>query len=183
MYNELPFEVIFVTSFDQYAISAIKFNALDYLLKPIEIDDLKLAIEKGKKNILEKEDNYPQIINLIQNLEANDNDRKMAIHISGKVKMIAMSEILFIAADGRYSEINMLNKEVFLTSKNLLEFEDFYPESSPFIRISKSVIINSKHILEYSKGEPFSITLVGDVIFEVARRKKPEVLEKLKRLK
>jgi two-component system LytT family response regulator len=182
-FDEVPFEIIFVTSFDHYAITAIKFNALDYLLKPVELNDLKLAIDKATKNIYGKTSHQAQIINLLHNLETDVSDRKFAIHSGEKVKMLSEQGIIFIEGDGRYCHLTMNTGEVFTTPKNLKDFEDYFGSKSGFVRISKSFMINATHIKEYNKGEPFIIKMMNDQIFEVARRKKPEVLEKLREVK
>lgn len=182
-FDGVPFEVIFITSYDQYAITAIKFNALDYLLKPVEIEELKFAVSKGIKNIISKENKQSEIINLLHHLETDVEDRQFAIHSGEKVKMISEQSIIFIEGDGRYCHLTMSTGEIFTTPKNLKEFEDYFTEKSSFIRISKTFMINASYIKEYSKGEPFIIVMKNDKTFEVARRKKPEVLERLKHVK
>lgn len=179
-FDEIPFEVVFVTGYDQYAISAIKFSALDYLLKPVEIEDLNFAIKKVMKKIDLKTSSQGQIINLLHSLDTDTFDRKFAIHNGGNVKMLSEKTIVFIEGDGRYSRLTMDTGEVFTTAKTLKEFEDYFGVKSSFIRISKSQIINSTYIKEYSKGEPFIIKMTTDKLFEVARRKKSKVLEKLR---
>lgn len=179
-FNEVPFEVIFVTSYDHYAITAIKFSALDYLLKPVELSDLKTAITKAIKSISGKTNQQIQIINLLHNLETDTTDRKIAVHSGEKVKMLSEQSIVFIEGDGRYCHLTMNTEEVFTTPKNLKDFEDYFGTKSDFIRISKTFMINSAYIKEYNKGEPFIVKMLNDKIFEVARRKKPEVLERLR---
>lgn len=179
-FDEIPFDVVFVTGFDQYAITAIKFSALDYLLKPVEIDDLNYAIKKAIKNMGLKTSSQAQIINLLHSLDTDTFDRKFATHSGGKVKMLSEKSIVFIEGDGRYCHLTTDTGEVFTTPKNLKEFEDYFGIKSTLIRISKSLIINSSYIKEYSKGEPFIIKMTTDELFEVARRKKPKVLEKLR---
>ncbi len=179
-FDKIFFEVIFVTSYDQYAITAIKFNALDYLLKPVDIDELKLATNKVLARINEKKETQPYIINLLQQLDGDLSERKFAVHSGEKVKMIGEQEIVYIEGDGRYSKIFTNLGAQFTTPRNLKEFEDFYGESSSLIRISKTFILNVRYIKEYSKGEPFIITMTNKKTFEVARRKKAEILLKLK---
>lgn len=178
-FEEITFEVIFVTSYDQFAITAIKFNALDYLLKPVEINELTSAVEKAKVNIRRKNNQNLQYINLLYDLENDIQEKKFAVHTGEKVRMLNSAEVLYIEGDGRYSIIYMISNEVFTTPKYLKEFEDFFGAKSKFIRISKSILINSTHIKEYQKGDPFIIKMVNDKIFEASRRRKTDVLEKL----
>src|SRR5690606_33018855 len=79
-FNPVKFEIIFVTSYDQYAINAIKFNALDYILKPVEVDDLKESIYRAVAKIEKKIENSLQIINLLYSLDNNQNDKKITVH-------------------------------------------------------------------------------------------------------
>lgn len=175
-FAEVPFEVIFVTSFDQFAINAIKFSALDYLLKPVEIPDLRSAMEKASKVIHEKRNSRLQIVNLLQNLE-DSSVQSVAVHSGDKVKFIPSSDIVYIEADGRYCHI-FLESDSYVTARYLKDFEDYFANGT-FIRIGKSHLINASKIVSYSKGEPCIIELKTGKCFEVSRRKKQEVLEKL----
>ena len=182
-FETLPFEVIFVTSYDQYAITAIKFNALDYLLKQVETADLQEAIKKALANIEKKVNVQSQIVNLLHNLDTDVKDRKFAVHSGEKVKMLSVQNIICIEADGRYCHLSMSNNENYTTAKYLKDFEDYLAEEPSFIRISKSFILNAHYIKEYSKGEPCIIEMQNGRMVEVARRKKPEILERLKDIK
>ncbi len=140
---------------------------------------LNIAIQKVFKSLNKNPGLQPQIINLLHHLESNEKDKIIAIHIGDKVKLISTQNILCIEGDGRYSTITTIHKEVLTTPKNLKDFEDLFNKNSSFIRISKSTIINTLFIKEYYKGDPFIIVLNNDFTFEVARRKKTEILEKL----
>lgn len=178
-FEELPFEVIFVTGYDQYAINAIKFSALDYLLKPVEVKDLREAIAKAK--IALKTKNQVQIINLLRSIDADAIDKKIAVHVGENVKLLNENDIIYIEADGRYSVITTKDSERFTTPKYLKDFEEYFGSDSDLIRIHKSAMINVKHIKEYSKGEPCVIQMRNGKEFEVARRKKVEILERVRK--
>jgi two-component system, LytTR family, response regulator len=180
-FNPVPFEVIFVTSFDQYAISAIKFSALDYILKPVEVDELSKAVYKAIEHISLQRGNQTQIINLLRSIDDLPETHHVAIHTNDSVRLIEETSIISITGDGHYCMIRTDGKETFTTAKNLRDFEDYFGDSSSFIRIGKSQMINAKKILKYSKGEPFIIEMINGEMFEVARRRKPEVLAKIKR--
>lgn len=179
-FEKVPFGIIFVTSYDKYAINAIKFSALDYLLKPVEIPALKDAIEKARYAVEQKINKNTQVINLLHSLETDSTDKKIAVHAGDKVKMISEYNIVYLESDRRYCLMHINTGEHFVLAKYLQDFESYFGERSSFIRISRSFMINARHIKEYSKGEPFFIEMVTGKIFEVARRKKAEVLEKLK---
>jgi two-component system LytT family response regulator len=180
-FNPVPFEVIFVTSFDQYAISAIKFSALDYLLKPVEVGDLLDAVKKAQTKITSQQDNKTQIINLLHSIDDLPETHHVAIHTNDSVRLLKETTIISVTGEGHYCTIRTDDDERFTTAKNLRDFEDYFGVSSSFIRISKSEMINVNKILKYSKGEPFIIEMINGEIFEVARRRKPEVLAKIKR--
>lgn len=178
-FDKVPFEVIFVTSFDKYAINAIKFSALDYLLKPVEITDLEAAILRVGESIELKANKGPQIINLLHTLEGDVKDRKIAIHSGDKVKMLSELNITFIEGDARYCHVHTNTDEVFTVAKYLKDFEEYL--TPDFVRISNSYLINTRHIKEYSKSEPFTVEMVNGKILEMSRRKRQEVLERLRK--
>lgn len=180
-YTTVPFEVVFVTSFDHYAINAIKFSALDYLLKPVEVSDLKETVAKAVTRITEKSNNKVQIVNLLHTIDTGNNEHRVAVHSGDSVKFIKEKDILYIEADGSYCNVFVTSGERYTTARNLKDFEEYFGDQSGFVRIHRSCFINTTHIKEYNKGEPFIIKMINGQSFEVARRKKPEVLEKLKR--
>ena len=178
-FETVPFEIIFVTSYDQYAINAIRFNALDYILKPVEIESLQEAIKRVVQKIEHPEQNKLQIVNLLYSLDSKNTDKRIAIHVSDKVKVVNISDVVYIQADGRYCQIFTNDGQHFTTAKVLKDFEDYLGQESPFIRINKSVLANALYIKSYSKGEPLIIEMIGNAVFEIPRRKKAEILERL----
>jgi two-component system LytT family response regulator len=166
--DELPnrnFEIIFVTSYENYALKAIKYAAFDYLLKPIDLDDLHLSIKKLRNKKAEKP----------EDLKGNTH---LSVHAGTQVKMISPDEICYIEADGAYSNI-FTSEESWSTAKTLKDIQEIFEGHKKLIRISRGTIVNTSFIKEYSKGSYFSITMTNDKIFEVSRRRKAEVLEKL----
>lgn len=180
-FESVPFEVVFVTSFDHYAITAIKFSALDYLLKPVEVIDLIPVVKKVVEQIEKKQENQPQIINLLKNFDDLDKTCHVAVHVADSVRIIKETSIVSISAEGNYCFIHTDEGERFTTARNLRDFELYFGSESSFARINKSLMINTKMIVKYSKGEPCMIEMVNNEIFEVSRRRKPQVLEKLKK--
>jgi two-component system LytT family response regulator len=179
---EIPFEVVFVTSYDQYAINAIKFSALDYLLKPVEVGDLRGAIEKAQRKTSQKRDRHSQIVNLLHNFDGTPDQRSVAVHAGEHVKFLSGQDIAYILADGRYCHIAMNDGSRHLTARYLKDFEAFFGEGGAFIRIGKSHLVNVRHIESYSKGDPCFIKLKTGDVFEASRRKKQEVLARLAKL-
>ena len=179
-FDKVPFEIVFVTSFDQYAIRAIKFSALGYLLKPFEIHDLAQAIQKVKESIVIKRNNQPKIINLLRSIEDSENQR-ISVHTADSVTMIEESSIISIMSDGNYCTIRIDHNERFITTRRLIDFEEYFDTANTtFVRISRRHIINTRKIIKYSKGDPCIIEMSNGEIFEVSRRRKTEILNKLR---
>lgn len=148
-----------------------------------KVEDFEIDLSKDLKSTHSKETQLIQNIVSLEQLEVDSFDRKFALHSGEKVKMISGNNILYIEGDGRYCHLYINTNEVFITPKNLKNFENYFTEKSTFIRISKTFMINAFYIKEYSKGEPFIIVMKNGKTFEVARRKKPEVLERLNYVK
>lgn len=177
-FHEIFFDIIFVTSYDHYAINAIKFSALDYLLKPIDISELKQAVDKALKKV-EKENKFQLYENLLNNINPNSTDKKMAIRVKNNTMFIEMSKVSYIQADGNYSNIYLTTGAKYYVAKTLKEIDEFTMDLKGFIRINKSVIINSSLCSNYQRGENYTIALKTGETFEVSRRKKNEVIDKL----
>lgn len=179
-FNPVFFDTIFVTSYDQYAITAIKFSALDYLLKPIDVQELKTAVDKAALKI-EKENNLQLLYqNLLNNLKSEVKDKTMAIHHRATVLLIQMSKVVYMEADSNYSFIYMNDGVNYHTAKTMKEIEEFINDMPVFVRINRAVIINTAYCSHYQKGNSYTVTLDNGKSFEISRRKRPEVLDKLK---
>jgi two-component system LytT family response regulator len=182
MFSEINFEVIFVSAYDKYAIRAFEFNAVGYILKPIDIDKLKIAVGKASERIVGNEKN-DLVLHFIQTLsEENNLINKFSLHHNGKVVFIHASEISFIEGKQENSLITLTNGSHYFSSKNLAQFETVLSETNNFIRINKGVIINTHDLRSYSKGDFCIIDMKSGQSFEVSRRRKTEILKKLKDL-
>ena len=180
-FEKISFDVIFVTSHDKYAISAIKFSALDYLLKPVDLDDLKDCVKKAIQRKADLQRAEPLIINLIHNVSKDsEENKKLAIHSPNKVKFIPLDEITRCEADDNYTRVFTINREMHILSKTLKDFENFLPASSKFVRINRRVIINANQIEQYSKGDSCVVYLKDNSFFKITRKKKSEINEKLR---
>lgn len=179
-FTEIPFEIIFVTSYDKYAINAIKFSALDYLLKPVEVKDLQEAIKKARQRILNKKSQYIQIVNLLHNISDPVHEPRLVLQAGDNMKLVHSKDIVSIESEGSYCNINTITGERYITAKYLKDFEDYFGEHSAFLRIHRGCMLNTTHIKSYSISEPCTIEMKNGATYEVSRRKKQEVLQKLK---
>lgn len=181
---ELPnrkFDVIFTTAYDTYAIKAIKFSAMDYLLKPIDPEELTVAIEKtiGKRS---KNDYKPQnqINNLLENLRTiNLQNLKLSLPTTDGSLFISIDEIIRFESDASYTRFFILNEQKpILVSKTLKEFDDLLQDYG-FCRVHHSRVINLRYIKKYIKGEGGIAVMIDGAEVEISRRKKESFLKML----
>jgi two-component system LytT family response regulator len=180
MFDKINFEVVFISGFDSYALKAFEFNALDYVLKPIDPLRFAKTLEKVQMNI-EKKSLHNMDINTM--LQSYDETRKVIakipVHAHNKVWLVPIDDILFLKWEDGYTIIKVKSGEKYTTSKQLGDMEFILEQHPSLTRISKSAYINLNHIKSYSKGVTCSITMSDDSEFEVPRRKKGEILELL----
>jgi len=178
MLNAIPekkFHVIFTTAYDQYAIKAIKYAAFDYLLKPIDIEELKTAVEKidNKENGQTKK----QIELLQQNLQHPKKQlNKLAIPTLEGLLFYDINDIIQLEANSNYTNLYLINNNKITASKTLKEFEELLPEDT-FFRTHHSHLINLNYIKRYIKGDGGQIELQNGRYVDVSRRKKEEFLK------
>ena len=176
--QKIDFQVIFVTAFDQYAIKAIKFSALDYLLKPIDIDELQTTIKKINISADSDHKEY-QLQALYKNVpKSKMESKRFAVPTLKGLLFIKTSELIYCQADGNYSTLYLTGKRELVVSKALGDFEEFL-ESEGFYRIHHSYLININHLQEYVKGEGGYVKLTDGFHADVSRRKKEQFLKQL----
>jgi len=174
--------VIFTTAYDQYALKAIKANALDYLLKPIDIDELKIAVEKVSEhlklfhNLQESDD---RMHNLASSLSNRSEIRKLTLPYGQGFKLIDVDDIVYIEADSNYSVVHLSTAEKITVSKVLREFEELLP-TEQFVRIHKSNIINLNHLKEYNSKNGLLALLNNGESINISRRRASDFFEKIK---
>lgn len=172
-----PFEVVFVTSYGHYAIKAIKFSALDYLLKPVMVSDLLEMIDRIKAKF-QNRNQLEHYKVLFDNLN-NSSEKKMIVNTKSKIESVFLNEIIYFEGDRNYTTIHIENRTIYV-AKNLKEYEDVLcsPESA-FVRVHKAYIVNFTFVRSIGRGEDYTIQLKNDIHLEISRRKKQELIEKL----
>lgn len=172
LFDVINFEVIFVSAFNEYAITAFEFNALGYILKPIDYTKLIKAVDKAVLKIISNKQNE-DILHFINTLEVkNDLISKISVHHNEKVIFINISDIVSVESNNGVCEIKVINNLRYNSSKDLKLFDDMLEKNGNFIRINKSVIINFDYLKSYSKGDVCTIEMLNGNSFEVSRRKK-----------
>lgn len=179
--DPLTFEVIFVTAYDQYAIKAIRFSALDYLLKPVDLDDLRSAIEKAKARIQSKNSSHKYLEVLHNAQHKAGKVERVAVHTLDGIDFFNTDDIIYCKAEGSYTALCMRGKQSHLVSRNLKEFEDLLQHSG-FCRVHHSYLVNLQHVHRYVKGEGGYVILTDSHHVDVSRRKKEEFVKLLERI-
>lgn len=173
--NELNFQVIFITAFNEYAVKAFRHNAVDYLLKPISIDELKEATAKAV-NTIGQSPNNENILAALKQIKINFTSQKIGLPTNDGVLFINTDEIMRVEAKGSYSILYLFNGKKITSAKNLKDLEDILPEIS-FLRIHHSWIINVKYLKKYYRGKNSYIEMEDHSTVPVSVRKKGSVLD------
>jgi len=176
--KHISFKVIFATAYEEYALKAIKFSALDYLLKPVSVEDLRIAIEKAENQIMT--DLKLQLASLQDNIQASRN-KTIALRTSEKIYLLDVNNIVRCEADRSYTCFFVNEQKKHIVSQPMKEFVDLLSEYG-FIRIHKSHLINMSYIESFDKTDGGYVILKDKTEIPVSRRKKNELLEWFARL-
>jgi len=178
--EEIDFEIIFVTAYDHYALQAIRFCAIDYLLKPIKIPELIEAVQKVKDNLSIKWENI-RLKQLIQNLDKKSDDKRLALPTADKTVFVPIREIIRCQGENNYTSFYLTSGNRLLVSKTLKEFEEILQDYD-FARVHQSHLVNLKMIESYHKtGGGYLIMQDGSRI-SISRHRKDKVLHLLMEL-
>ncbi|MFK7923748.1 MAG: LytR/AlgR family response regulator transcription factor [Bacteroidia bacterium] len=175
----IPFQVIFITAFNQYAIKAIKFSALDYLLKPVDGQELTAAIAKARKNYDNSRfrEHYQ---NLIENfLVPEKESQKLAIPTQEGFRFIPINTIIRCESEGNYIWVFTKDGNSILATRLLKDVEDLL-ETHRFMRIHRSHLINLDYVLQYQRGDGGIVKLTDGTELSVSRARKDALLNMLK---
>lgn len=170
----IDFKIIFITAYDQFAIKAFKFSALDYLLKPIDMEDLVEAVSKAEKSIMQ--DLVKQLSLLEEQLHPeNQINRKIILKTLESIYIIQLNEISYFESDGNYTTTYLTNGKKIIVTKTLRDFEEITTDQG-FFRVHKSFLVNLSTISRFDKGDGgFLVMNSGDRV-PVASRKKEKLL-------
>ena len=175
--NPINFEIIFTTSFDQYALRAIRFSALDYLLKPIDKDDLANAVQKVIQRTQKPIAQQLQL--LMQKLQQPVNPlNKIALPTMEGLQMVPVENIQYCESDSNYTIFYLKDKQKIIVSRTLKEIEELLEEFS-FVRVHSSFLVNLHEVNKYVKGEGGYLILNDGTIVNVSASRKKLLLAKL----
>jgi len=175
-FKEIPFSVIFTTGYDQYAIKAIRFSALDYLMKPIDSKELMTAIRKVEDQKLPPSaEQFRMLMNKIKNKETGFT--KIAVPTSEGFELIAADQIISCEADDNYSYLNVKNKRKITACRTLKEVEEQLESFPSFIRVHHSYIANLNEVTKYVRGEGGYLVMTDGSTINVSRSRKEALMK------
>ena len=171
--GEIKFKIIFTTASDEFAIKAFKISAIDYLLKPIEIDELKCAVAKLKRG---NEDNYELLQSNIK--EENKSNKRLALHSQDKIEIIEIGNIIRCESNVNYTQFFIKDGTKMLVTKTLKEYDKMLTEFG-FYRVHQSHLVNIDYIKEYVKIDGGYLKMKDGASVPISTRKKSSVLKLL----
>jgi len=176
--SNYEFDVIFVTAFDQYGIQAVKFAAIDYLLKPINSEELQIAVSRVVAKSRNKKQNL-QLENLINLFRQQKEDQRIALPTQKETRFIATGQIIRCESSNNYTSFYLSNEEKIIVSKPIYEYEELLAGYG-FIRCHQSHLVNKKYIKSLIKEDGGYLLLENGTQVPVARSKKEMVIEAMK---
>ena len=175
-FKQIPFAVIFTTSYDQYAIKAIRFSALDYLLKPIDEEELVNAIKKiSLQRILPSLEQFRMLIDKVQHKK--NSLTKVAIPTAEGFELIPAEEIIYFEADDHYTQLFLKTKRKIVACRTLKEIEEQLNDFASFLRVHHSYIVNLNEVTKYIRGEGGYLVMSDGTTVNVSRSRKDTLMK------
>lgn len=175
-FDKVPFQVIFVTAYDQYAIKAFKYAAIDYLLKPIDLQELRGAIERARNSII---DNTTQDYQFVKSIYWDPFPAKLALPNLEGFDLIEINKVIRCEGKNNYTTFVLDGGKKFVVSKTLKEYESILVQHG-FLRVFQSHLINTKYIQRYIKGRGGTVIMSDGAYVPVSRDKKETLLKVIK---
>lgn len=175
-FTDIPFSVIFTTSYDQYAIKAIRFSALDYLLKPIDPKELITAVQKVQEQKLHPS---PEQFRMLMDQVHNKRNKitRVAVPTSEGFELIPAEEIIYCEADDNYTHLFLKNKRKIIACRTLKEVEEQLADFASFIRVHHSYMVNLNEVNKYVRGEGGYLIMSDSSTVNVSRSRKDALLK------
>ncbi|SFW59394.1 LytR/AlgR family response regulator transcription factor [Chitinophaga sancti] len=180
LFDKINFDIIFTTAYEQYALKAIKFNALDYLLKPFSVKELQDAVQKcvSRKNVQQAEPGNSPLDVFLQNMKTlHQTHKKIALPTINGLVFMPVQNIVRCESTGNYTRIFFTDKKNLMVSRPLKEFEELLTDVD-FFRVHNSHLINLQQMQSYIQGEGGFALMSDGTQVEVSRRRKADFLKK-----
>jgi len=165
-FDEINFDIIFVTAYSQYAIRAFEVSAMDYLLKPIEVTSLQKAVDKVKEK--KSHNTIKKRLEVLKDSFINEEIKKISLPMADGLLFVEVKDIILLEADGAYTYVCLNNGSRILVSKKLKFFEDILSNRPHFFRPHRSFVINLNYIKKYIRGES-NILMDNNAIVSISR--------------
>ncbi len=175
---EPGFQLIFTTAYNQYAIQAFKFSAVDYLLKPVDPAELDRSLTKAQQRLRDKDLSQQLSVLLQEVTKQQSHDRKIVLKDIENTYFIRIADILYCEAEGTYTRFHLSGTSPILVSKNLKEYESML-EPMGFIRTHHSYLVNPSRIVRFDKTDGGALILESGTSIPVSQRKKDQVMQTL----
>lgn len=172
--EEVSFSLIFVTAYNEFALKAFRFSALDYLLKPLNIPQLCEAVRKAEKK---QPIDQQQLALLRYQLKEGKFPSKIAVPFQQGVVFVELKELVYCEADSNYTKLYLSNGKSYLLSKTLRDVQEVLEERE-FLRVHRQYLINLEHIKMYHKGDGSYLVMTGDITIPVAKNQKERLVQK-----
>ncbi len=179
--DSIDFDIIFTTAYDHYAIKAIKFSAIDYILKPIDPEELVQAVARIKNTPNKKEGLDDKLKALLSNLKPENKVKKVALSEGDGFMFIKVSEIIRCEARNHYTLFYLTDKREILSTRTIGDYEEMLKDEG-FIRVHRAHLINYDCVKKYIRGEGGYVIMEDDSKIEVSRRAKTELLDRISKL-
>lgn len=179
-FPNIKFSIVFITAYEQFALQAIKFSALDYLLKPFTSGEFAEAMRKAREK-KEHDELQLRLSALMQNMQPRNESIKMVLRTSDSIHVVNITDIIRLEADGAYTSFHFTNRKPIVVSKNLKEHETLL-ETNGFIRSHQSHLVNLQHVVCYHKADGGALGLTDMSRVPVATRFKDKVIRQLENI-
>jgi len=170
------FHIVFVTAYDQYAIQAFKVKAIDYLLKPVDKDDLIQCIDAIR--VKASNNNRQEIYSLVSEMFKSKKEQRLIIKTIDGFELINQNDIIYLKADSNYCHIILKDDKKTIASKTLNHIDNLLDDSL-FLRVHRSFTVNTAYIMKLITSDGYHLQMINEDLIPVSRRKKTELLEYL----
>ncbi len=175
-FGNITFSLVFVTAYDQFAVKAFRYSALDYLLKPIDAKDLQAAVQKAEKRNWPDKQQLSMLKQQVHNPEKNFPD-KIALPYQNGVTFVGIKNIIYCESENNYTRFHTTDSQQYLVAKTLGDIQEVLEERN-FLRVHRQYLVNLDHIKKYVRGEGNYLILSNGQSVAVARNQKERLIEK-----
>lgn len=173
----IDFETIFITAYDHYAINAIRFCAIDYLLKPLKTEELRIAVRRAVQKIAKDEENQ-QLRYLLRNLKAGNQPKRLALPTTERIEFVKTTEVIRCQGENNYTRFYLNGKRSVLVSKTLREFEELL-SGDGFMRVHQSHLVNLQFVQSFVRSDGGYLLLADGSKIAVSRKRREALLQLL----